>query len=299
MVVAMDYFLPDSVIGIERFIEIGASAAEEAMFPLIGVREKVRSIDVIVGLPANRPGLGENVRQSVVGFLQGCLKDSFHIQSLCGVQHGHSAGLMAMSEGCRSIRELAAEFSLVGGIDSYVEPETLEWLDDQGQLHSKTNGIGFIPGEGAGFCLLCSEATARRHKLKIFGRVLAVTTEYEKHLIKTDSVCLGQGLSTAFEHAFKKLPKATKIDFIICDLNGEPYRGDEFSYTIVRTSDQFVDPAEFLTPADCWGDVGAASGPLFINLALIAATKGYSKGPHTLVWTSSEGGERSVAIIQT
>ncbi len=80
-------------------------------------------------------------------------------------------------------------------------------------------------------------------------------------------------------------------------MNGEPYRADEFAYTIVRHGGRFVDASDFLTPADCWGDVGAASGPLFVVLAATSGQRGYAKGALTLFWTSSDSGERCAALV--
>ena len=62
-----------------------------------------------------------------------------------------------------------------------------------------------------------------------------------------------------------------------CDMNGEP-PGGRVWFLISRTREHFVAASEFVSPADCWGDVGAASAPLLIALACIAGAKDYSKG---------------------
>jgi 3-oxoacyl-[acyl-carrier-protein] synthase-1 len=54
-----------------------------------------------------------------------------------------------------------------------------------------------------------------------------------------------------------------------------------------------------LCPADCWGDVGAASGPLFLSLAVEASQRGYSKGPYAVMFAGSESGYRAAALIRT
>jgi 3-oxoacyl-[acyl-carrier-protein] synthase-1 len=84
---------------------------------------------------------------------------------------------------------------------------------------------------------------------------------------------------------------------MICDQNGEPYRADEFGFALVRLSERFSGGSDFLAPADCWGDVGAASGPLFVALAAAAAERGYARGPYYLAWASSESGERVAALL--
>ena len=85
---------------------------------------------------------------------------------------------------------------------------------------------------------------------------------------------------------------------MICDLNGEPYRANELGFSITRLARRFAAPGEFLAPADCWGDVGAASGPLFAAIAIAAGARGYGRGPRNLLWASSEGGQRSAALLE-
>src|SRR4029079_12417749 len=115
--------------------------------------------------------------------------------------------------------------------------------------------------------------------------------------IKTDTVCVGTGLTKVFRRVLPALPSGARINTVLCDQNGEAYRADEYGFSLLRTNKFFVDGSDFIAPADCWGDVGAASGPLFIALAATAARKGYARGPWTLAWTSSEAGERSSALI--
>ena len=62
--------------------------------------------------------------------------------------------------------------------------------------------------------------------------------------------------------------------------------------------DRLRDPTDFLAPADCWGDVGAAGLPLHLLLAASACRKGHAKGPLTLLWGSSDGGGRGAAVIR-
>ena len=231
--------------------------------------------------------------------MQLSLSESVQVVGLETIAAGHAAGLMALEVAWRSVRDGASDCFLVGGVDSYLARETLEWLEQCEQIHSaRQNAWGFVPGEAAGFCLVCSRHTADRLALTTLANVLSVVAGREENLIKTDTVCLGHGLTTAFREAASALPDQTKIDHVICDMNGEPYRADEYGFAVVRTSQCFVDAGEFLSPADCWGDVGAASGPLFFAIAVTASRKRYLPGPHVLLWASSESGERSAALVQ-
>lgn len=67
---------------------------------------------------------------------------------------------------------------------------------------------------------------------------------------------------------------------------------------MLRARALFRDAADFEAPADCWGDLGAASGPLYACLAIEAEARGYAKGSRTLIWASSEGGQRGAALLR-
>jgi 3-oxoacyl-[acyl-carrier-protein] synthase-1 len=202
-------------------------------------------------------------------------------------------------EGARALLQRdEADLCLAGGVDSYLETETLEWIEDSHQLHSLDNSWGFVPGEAAGFCLLASPRAARALKGGVLARLIGVATAREENRIKTETICLGRGLTQALHQALEALPTEALVDQVICDLNGEPYRANELAFTMTRLARRFASPGEFLAPADCWGDVGAASGPLFAALAVAAGARGYGRGPRNLLWASSEGGQRCAALLQ-
>ena len=83
-----------------------------------------------------------------------------------------------------------------------------------------------------------------------------------------------------------------------CDMNGAPYRADEFGFATLRTKEAFESASDFVAPADRWGDVSAASFPLSLILSSIAAKKAYSNGPYSFLWASSETGERGGALLE-
>ncbi|MGD2151791.1 MAG: beta-ketoacyl synthase N-terminal-like domain-containing protein [Gemmatimonadales bacterium] len=299
MVVARAAYLDEDARGIERFVGLGRPAAREALAPLSGSQAELPPIPLLLGLPAERPGLPADLATAIAGRFEALAEGHARISSVETLGGGHSAGLMAIEEACRRINDGQADLCLAGGIESYLEPETLERLDFERRLHSTRNRWGLIPGEAAGFCLLASPSLAERGGLPILGHVVVAVTAWEENLINSDSVCTGRGLSEAFRRAVQPLaPSASKIDQMICDLNGERYRTDEFGFAVTRTAEHFVDPSEFLTPADCWGDVGAASGPLFVSLALDPAAGASARGRQTLIWTSSDGGERSAVVLR-
>ncbi len=299
-VVAMVPSINEVIFGTQRFIDLTIPAIEEALYPLNNLHKNFGQIPVIIGLPEVRPGLPDDLQKKLADRVKEIDSDgSFFIKDAITLLKGHSAGLMALEKGSKLVLDRTSEFCIIGGVDSYIDPDTLEWIEDNEQLHKPSNAWGFVPGEAAAFCLICSGDTAHKYKLPVKAQLVTVSTASEKNRIKTETVCIGQGLTQAVRNTIQTLPEKRQVDYTICDQNGEAYRADEFGFMLCRLSEHFIDPSDYMAPADCWGDVGAASGPLFINLITAAAEKGYSKGPNTLLWTSSEGGERTAAIFQT
>jgi 3-oxoacyl-[acyl-carrier-protein] synthase-1 len=159
------------------------------------------------------------------------------------------------------------------------------------------NAWGFVPGEAAAALLVASVDLADRRGLDRCGRVLAVAGGVEANRIKTQTVCLGQALSEVLQRVLMARPKNALVSDVYNDMNGEPYRADEFGFAIARTGEAFERPSDMVTSADCTGDVGAAGGALHIALAAIAARKGYAAGNLAIVHAGSESGERGAALI--
>ena len=65
----------------------------------------------------------------------------------------------------------------------------------------------------------------------------------------------------------------------------------------MRIAGHLQNPDAFVAPAECWGDVGAATAPLLLGLAVAAARRGHAAGPYSLVTTSGDGGLRGAALV--
>ncbi|MEA3546614.1 MAG: beta-ketoacyl synthase [Thermodesulfobacteriota bacterium] len=297
-ILAMVPTLDTGIMGVDRFIRLALPAMKEALTPLAELGEAVGHIQAKIGVPEDRPGFPRDLQAKLSDEVKKLSSESYLISETEIIAKGHSAGLMALESGSQEINKRTCDFCLLGGVDSYVNPDTLDWLEENEQVHMPANAWGFIPGEASSFCLICSQDTADKYNLPVKARLVTISTALEENRIKTETVCIGQGLTRAVRNCLKELPTDCRIDYTICDQNGEAYRADEFGFMLARLSEYFVDPSDYMAPADCWGDVGAASGPLFINLIISAAEKGYAKGPRTLLWTSSEGGERTAAILE-
>ena len=293
----------DAVLAIDlnatgRCLELARSALTQAVQPVIEHHLKVGAIPTIVGLPEERPGRSVDLERLLAGDLMATARQLGLTLQVQTISEGHSAGLIALDAARKRIHSGEADLCLIGGVDSYIDGETLEWLDDNKQLMSGVNRSAFPPGEAAGFCLVASSSLLRRARLNPLASVLSVSTTLEKNRIKTKTICLGEGLTGAIRGACAALdPAKGRVEQTWCDLNGERYRSAEYTYALLRAQSLFV-KSNINHPADCWGDVGAASGPLFACLAVDSWARSYAKGPRALLWTSSENGYRAAAVLQ-
>lgn len=299
VVVGRASWLPAEMDFLPRLCALAAEAAREALTPLSEIRShRPARLAILIGLPTQaEPESRIEMVNQVTGVLTALIPKGFATAARGGISQGGAAGLTALEEAGRLIEEDRVDVCLVGGVDSHLDVHRIDWLDWTGQLHSANNSWGYIPGEAAGFCVLASEKFVQASSAKPLGHLLGATTTKETKLWRDRAVCIGEGLTESMRQTLAALPEEDKIDEVICDLNGEPHRADEYGFAMTRLGDRFSDPGAFRTPADCWGDVGAASGPLFVDMAVLAGQKGYAHGSHALVWASSRGAERASALI--
>jgi len=299
MRVAVAPWLDIACEGQERFEALLFPAIEQALAPIVDAADKGFRVALALGLPLARPGLPPE--------LEGGLRKSVGRQfpkrfsAVATFPVGHAAGLIGMHAAHKKILEGGFEACVVAGVESYLAPESLEWLEENDQFHGAgplNNAWGFIPGEGAGAVLLASSEIVGRLGAPPLARVLSVGKGFEQNRIKTETVCIGEGLTAAFREGLAGLPSDAKVTDVFCDMNGEPYRADEFGFACLRTKEAFVSASDFIAPADCWGDVSAATGPLSLALSTIAFRKAYANGPYSFIWASSESGERGAALIE-
>jgi len=297
---AIDYQLDPRIMGSNRMLLLAESALREVCAPLSNFERLRLKIPVYLGLPELRPGFDQQDATDIRNGLARIEGLAAEISEVKIFMQGHAAGLAAFATAVQQIRQGMFEVCLIGGVESYFQPDTMEWLDANRQLANMVSRSGFVPGEGAGFCLLMNERVSDLVGLKPLTRLLTVAVGRETKLIKTPVDCLGEGLTATVKEAVTCLrPPAEKIADVICDINGERYRSEEWGFVCLRLSQYFDDPTAYKSPSDCWGDMGAASGVLFAMLVCQAAVRGYNKGPRTLLWSSSENGLRAAVVLET
>jgi 3-oxoacyl-[acyl-carrier-protein] synthase I len=298
--VARASWLGADVRGSERYARLLLPAIEQALEVLsMDTLQRGPRVGLALALPPERPGRPAALVPALLAAIAARYPDQF--VEIRTFESGHAASYLALEAAMTGLAAAAVDVCLVAGVDTYFVPETLEWLEAVDQLHGAgrlNNAWGFVPGEGAGAVLIGLERLAHELGGPSYGTITGLGIARETRLIKTAAVCTGDGLTEAFRAALVGLEPGARVHNVFCDLNGDPYRADEYAFSVLRTKEHFRAASDFVAPADCWGDVGAASGPLHIALAVISHRKRYSKGDVSLAWASSDGGERGAALIR-
>lgn len=154
---------------------------------------------------------------------------------------------------------------------------------------------GFAPGEGAAFLLLGSEKGAAQLDVRPSVRIGAPGLALEPGHRFADKPYRGEGLDQAIKGALAGAD-GMPVRTVYASLNGENFGAKEWGVALLRNATA-IDPGfRMIHPADCFGDVGAAFGPMLIGLAAIALEEGYVQGP-CLAWCASDGAPRAAVCV--
>jgi 3-oxoacyl-[acyl-carrier-protein] synthase-1 len=293
---AFDGRLDPSMLGSKRLIALAASALREAVLKVTGGPD-LYDLRVLVALPERRPGFSSNEAAQV---LQGLQQELSNAGSRANVElagNGHAGALRALQIAFASVFQRQSQLVVVGGVDSYLESDTLHWLAASRRLAAGDVRSGFHPGEGAGFIVIGATDILPRLGLTPLASIRGVVSTTEDRSFDKDVEVLGEGLAAAIVGAASnlRLPDET-IDTVLCDINGERYRSTEWGMSVLRIQRVLRDSA-YDAPADCWGDMGAAWGALGCILA-VQSWQRDAHGSRTLVWGSSDGGLRGAAVLE-
>ena len=175
---------------------------------------------------------------------------------------------------------------LVGGVDSYLDEETLTWLLNTGRLKTPALAAGLMPGEAAALLLLGRRGQAA-------AEVTRVAQASEEQPLAGAGVPAGRGLADALA----SLSSDGSISTIYSDHNGEAYRAAEMGAVLsrLRSSRPAMASAPLKFPAISFGDTGAASGAV----ALCRAASDLSRmgGSSAMISSTSDGNERAVVLM--
>jgi 3-oxoacyl-[acyl-carrier-protein] synthase I len=155
---------------------------------------------------------------------------------------------------------------------------------------------GFIPGEGAAFLLLAGESAAAARGLTALARVSRVAMGFETGHLYASEPYRGDGLAATFQQLFASGEVGGPVAEVYSSMNGESHWAKEWGVGYLRNRAAFQPEHGMHHPADCYGDVGAASGPLMVGLAALGIKAGYRRSS-SLVYGSSDFGARAAMVV--
>ncbi|MCX4244766.1 hypothetical protein, partial [Paraliomyxa miuraensis] len=263
MMMASDAKLPATLEGAERLVPLARCVLEEVAHELAAAPRPYRGhVDPWLSLPEARPGMPERDIMRTAETLAAALRASGTPLRCDVAGRGHAGVALAVERTAQTNVRGEEHLTVILGVDSYLHPETFVWLEGNRSFGPDTRS-GFAPGEGAGCLVLASTRLRKSLGLPCLAVVGGVATAQEHRLPGSETGSLGEGMTAAVFGAISGLRLPTEaVDTVYCDINGERYRSEEWGFVALRASATFRAP-EYEAPADCWGDMGAASGALF------------------------------------
>jgi 3-oxoacyl-[acyl-carrier-protein] synthase-1 len=223
--------------------------------------------------------------------------DGFAPAHLVVEESGHAGVLSLLARAAALLQTGAVEQVIVLGVDSYVDVARLSALDAAYRLKSQRGVDGFVPGEAAVALLVERADVARKPGRPALAQLGSPRQAVEPKPQSGDRASTGVGLTTALREALRDLPAPGPVSWLLCDLNGESYRAFEWGLVQVRLRAQLAGLLRVHHPADCIGDVGAASGALLVACAAQAFARKCAGDDVAAVWTASDAGGRSAMLV--
>ena len=274
--------------GVERLARLAGPAASEAWRNAKLEGQKGDGIGLYLGLGEDEDAgpVVDNIIRAIGSRLSPVVVRS----------EGRAAGLVALDSAIGDLSAGRIRGALVGGVDSLIRAPVLERLESAGRLQSGTNPHGVIPGEAAAFLFVESKQQAQSRGASAAVRIVGSSTA-EEPTVDTDEPNQAAGLTKVLQATCKDRPEMQVMPLVVCDLNGDRYRGMEWGLATARTFRRFHEAREIWHPADCIGDCGAASGTLNAVWACGAFERGYAMRDHAVVWGASDGKARAALLL--
>ena len=295
----LDGGIAPTLFGVDRMLALAHHALAEIAAKLTSQRPYPVPVRVLLALPEPRPGFSSEDATRLARKLGEAPPAKLAGVRVEQTETGHAGALAGLERAVRDIGQGTYDLCIVGGVDSYLEADTLDWLDGEKRLARAEIRSGFPPGEGAAMLAVASDAARSALGLPSLARVRTVACAREKRDPKCDEGLLGEGLTEALRRAAATLrPSGEVLADVYLDINGERSRTDDWGFALMRTAKAFRDGTDYRTAVSLCGEIGAASGALSCVLAVQAWQRGYGHGALALASGSSWGGLRGAALLE-
>jgi 3-oxoacyl-[acyl-carrier-protein] synthase I len=275
----------------ERMVRLASRALSESVAEL----PSPERVPVLLALPEAHPKAAALAGAEILQALAVQAGVAFDRRQSAVFAHGRAAGALALREALTRLE--SAPYVVVGGVDTFLDAETIDALFDEDRIQSEGVRDSFIPGEGAAFLLLAPPGSSRRTGHEPIGSVRAVGVGRERGHRYSAEPYLGDGLDQAFREAFAAGDLDEPVRAVCAGLNGESFFVKEFGVAFLRHRERFDEDVGIDHPIDCLGDPGAALAPLLVGLCALGISKGQRQAP-CLAWCSSDAEARGAILLQ-
>lgn len=284
---------------VERLLELAMPPMKELVAGARMVRKDFAATRFFFSLPGSnsgRPGLASGQDFVLPYFERLAISPAEPPQIY---REGQTGMFTALMNAVQALRQGTSRFCVLVGVESYLDQATLRWLDETWRLKSLRNIDGFIPGECASVVLLETPRQAKARGQPVLARIRGLGSATEERTIESDRLSSARGLVQAIRSAVEAVPQQGPM-WTICDLNGESYRAHEWGLAYTRMAELSGLQLQRVLwhPSDCIGDVGAASGGLYLAMVSRAFARGYAPAERALLWTSASGGQRAACVVE-
>jgi 3-oxoacyl-[acyl-carrier-protein] synthase-1 len=232
--------------------------------------------------------------------LEDMLRRQFADVTIRFFESGDPAALEALEAANQLLQAYPNALCVVGGMDSLLDVATLAYLEQDTRLKSASYGRshGLVAGEAVGMLLVESTEAARSRGRRALARVLSVGIAHEAVPLRSPEPSTMNGLTEACHLALSRARIGPEtVGLVLGDLNGEFFRHKEWTFAELRCLGPAAGRRDLWHPADCLGDVGAASGALLVNLAVSLFAQRSQAVTPALCFCSDDGSMRAAAVL--
>lgn len=216
------------------------------------------------------------------------------------ISAGHASVILAIHKVLNDLRIGKFSHYIIGAMDSFLEENTLMWLDDTERLKTGKRPAGMQPGEGSAFLFLETYENACRRNADIFALILGAEIDFEPDHLFSGKPSQGLKLSELVLRLISSYGNSEdEIKWLISDQNGESYRAHEWGDTFVRLSalSPKIKVQSIWYPSVSFGDTGITSGAVAVCLAAKAFIRNYAVSNTALILSSSDKGDRGALLL--
>lgn len=256
-----------------------------------------QKIHLLMGVSSEeRPG--QRFEESCMYSLQLVIKDWVDKIELDVVPQGNASMPYAIARAAELIGSDSATMCIIGGIDSLLRDSTLNWFEQAGRLKSVSYGRhhGLIAGEAVGFIIIEDPEQAQQAKRPLLARITALGLAKEPSPRAARAASRNSGLTDACHNVLKDI-QDKEIRTVFGDLNGENSRALEWGMADMRCFKERHEQRQLWTPANCYGDIGAASGTVMANVVTQGFVRGWLQSP-VLMFCSDDHGPCGAVVLE-